>query len=249
MLSAGVQAPSRNLVNFRPVADGLIRTKQDPERPALYRAGDLVHLSEQACDQIAETGVGWLLDLRSPEEVRRHGRLERLRTRIPNYTHIPIHNYQFGHLSATPGPDDYFRVYVSMLESAGEDVGRVFNFLATKARGKVLIQCFAGKDRTGIVTLLLLEVIGVPRDWIVMDFLLSGAYLARNFPHFRPNWEKRNQNPETYLPRLIPHPSTLKSLYRYLALTWDGPLGYLRAHSVDEAAFHALKTKWIFTGD
>lgn len=39
-----------------------------------------------------------------------------------------------------------------------------------------LLNCSAGKDRTGIGTVLLLMALGVPRTTIRHDFLLSGRY-------------------------------------------------------------------------
>lgn len=43
----------------------------------------------------------------------------------------------------------------------------------------VLFHCAAGKDRTGVVAALLLSVLGVPRDDIVADHLLSASSVRR----------------------------------------------------------------------
>ena len=40
----------------------------------------------------------------------------------------------------------------------------------------VLVNCTAGKDRTGLVVAILLEVAGVPRDAIMDDYLRSGIF-------------------------------------------------------------------------
>ena len=45
------------------------------------------------------------------------------------------------------------------------------------AKGAVLVHCAAGKDRTGVVTALALEVAGVPREAIIADYLLSNDRL------------------------------------------------------------------------
>jgi protein-tyrosine phosphatase len=42
--------------------------------------------------------------------------------------------------------------------------------------GAVSFHCSAGQDRTGVATALVLSALGVPRDVIVQDYLLSMRY-------------------------------------------------------------------------
>ena len=44
------------------------------------------------------------------------------------------------------------------------------------ASGPLLYHCSAGKDRTGVGTAILLTILGVPRETVVNDFLLSNTY-------------------------------------------------------------------------
>ena len=50
-----------------------------------------------------------------------------------------------------------------------------FHALADGSTYPVIIHCMVGKDRTGIVSALLLELLGVPRQQIVEDYLLSSS--------------------------------------------------------------------------
>ena len=43
-------------------------------------------------------------------------------------------------------------------------------------RGALLCHCTAGKDRTGMASALVLSVLGVPRETILADYALTGAY-------------------------------------------------------------------------
>ena len=45
-------------------------------------------------------------------------------------------------------------------------------------RGAVLYHCTAGKDRTGAFSAMLLTMLGVPRDVVMEDYLLSNQYIV-----------------------------------------------------------------------
>ncbi|OHV31750.1 MULTISPECIES: tyrosine-protein phosphatase [Pseudofrankia] len=69
--------------------------------------------------------------------------------------------------------DDYATFYAFMLEGAGPGLARILEFLVSGPRTPALVHCAAGKDRTGIVTSVLLAVAGVDRDAIVADYLAT----------------------------------------------------------------------------
>ncbi|MDE2404906.1 MAG: tyrosine-protein phosphatase [Sphingomonadales bacterium] len=49
-----------------------------------------------------------------------------------------------------------------------------------QARGPVVVNCSAGKDRTGVATALVLTALGVPYDTVRQDFLLSNGAPGMN---------------------------------------------------------------------
>jgi protein tyrosine/serine phosphatase len=51
--------------------------------------------------------------------------------------------------------------------------------LARPSSSAVLFHCAAGKDRTGVLAALALEVAGVERDAVVADYALTSERLAR----------------------------------------------------------------------
>jgi len=48
-----------------------------------------------------------------------------------------------------------------------------------QADAPVVIHCTAGKDRTGVAAALLLLALGVSRDWVVQDYLLTNEVFQR----------------------------------------------------------------------
>lgn len=73
--------------------------------------------------------------------------------------------------------DDVARGYFNVLD-AGESVRRALGLIA-QAPGGVLFHCTAGKDRTGLLSALLLSVAGVGRPDILADYQVSETYLEQ----------------------------------------------------------------------
>ena len=78
--------------------------------------------------------------------------------------------------------DDGFKV-LGVDHNANDDaafaveLGAFLRGLAAQGDGAVLYHCTAGKDRTGMVTAILLELAGVDRDAIIHNYAISASYL------------------------------------------------------------------------
>jgi protein tyrosine/serine phosphatase len=81
---------------------------------------------------------------------------------------------RLGHLT---GAERTAAVYADFLDRFGPNFGRAVGVVADAAPGGVLIHCVAGKDRTGLISALLLRVVGVPVDVVADDYALSAQYL------------------------------------------------------------------------
>jgi protein-tyrosine phosphatase len=57
-------------------------------------------------------------------------------------------------------------------------IARVIDIIRKTKDGAVLWHCTYGKDRTDLVTVLLLTILGIPRRIIRKDYLRSNLYLA-----------------------------------------------------------------------
>src|SRR5262249_980142 len=69
--------------------------------------------------------------------------------------------------------------YVRTLDEGRERVAAAVAAVAAADPGDaVVVHCFAGKDRTGIVSALLLSAVGVPDDLVAADYAASGPGVA-----------------------------------------------------------------------
>lgn len=128
-------------------------------------------LSEQDIQWLRERDITTIVDLRSGEELARQP--DQLRGQ-PGflYHHCPLVGIEkLPNLEADIG-----RAYFEAMDRL-TCVGRAMRILAA-APGGVLFHCTAGKDRTGILAMLLLSLAGVAREDILADYQISETYLA-----------------------------------------------------------------------
>ena len=132
-------------------------------------AADVVRLR----DDLALTD---LIDLRSTAELSLDGRGP-LEDEPMAFHHVPLFD---GDRPSTFSPNLQMRMeemsladrYFGLVEMAKEPIARVVELIAD-AKGGAVYHCAAGKDRTGVISAILLSVLGVPEELIVADYALS----------------------------------------------------------------------------
>ena len=87
--------------------------------------------------------------------------------------------------------------------------------------------CYAGKDRTGLLALLLLLKHNIPKNIILNDYLATGPSLLRNLDYFKENWVKKGLSRDEYAERMQPKKETLIRLLAHIESQYHGIQGYL----------------------
>lgn len=156
---------------------GGLSTRRGPTRArALIRADSLCRLSSRGQDALVAYGVRTVVDLRGHEEVgtdpNPFGEHPAVR-----YRHLPLQSEVTVALMQRVETGEIADRLIVDLSRA--NVGRVFRAMANADPGGIVFHCAAGKDRTGIVAVLLLELSGAHRDAIVDDYMLSDEPLRR----------------------------------------------------------------------
>lgn len=135
----------------------------------VLRAPRLDGLDEQGWEELVAAGVRTIVDLRNPHEI---APLE-LPSGVTRY-HRPVEVWEDRGFMARWGDHLNSPVYYrANLEAWPELMVAVVRTIADAPPGAVVVHCSAGRDRTGLVTALLLSLVGVPEDEIVDDYARS----------------------------------------------------------------------------
>ena len=76
------------------------------------------------------------------------------------------------------GSGTFFDLYLYWLDHSGEAFADAVRALARPGALPALVHCTAGKDRTGVLVALVLDVLGVGEKAIVADYLVSNERLT-----------------------------------------------------------------------
>jgi protein tyrosine/serine phosphatase len=156
---------------------------------AVLRADNLCQLTPAGGEALAADGVRTIIDLRNPRELALAAHpfaAGAVAADRPAYRHLPFEDetdrVARALMDATETVPDLYRV---MLDRNQARIAAIVEAVATAPEGGVVIHCHAGKDRTGLVSALLLALVGVPHQTIAEDYALSDTYLQPLYDDWR----------------------------------------------------------------
>lgn len=148
-------------------------------RGAVVRGDRIDRLTAAGWAALVDHGVRTIVDLRHPHE--------REPDAAPRPEHLTTVEIALEDLDDTAFWDEWRTrsstplYYRAFLQHCAARMAAVLAAIADAEPGGVLVHCGAGRDRTGLVTLVLLELVGVSPDEIVADYALSAERLRSRF--------------------------------------------------------------------
>ena len=134
-------------------------------------------------------------------------------------------------------------MYVNALADDQPAFKQVFEAIAETGEGAVLYHCTVGKDRTGMVSAMLLELAGVPRDQIVHNYALSAYYLK---PMMDAPAMKQMLAAQPAVARLMGSPpEAIEAFLDTLDKDYGGTATYLRTVGVSAANIAKLRDRLV----
>lgn len=203
------------------------------------RADSTANLTPEDIDLLRKKGLALVIDLRSPGETANFPSLLR---DIPGVRYENIVMFDDVNSSGMKGnlPDDMADMYIGLLQNCQEQY-RHIACLLLECTGLALFHCTAGKDRTGVLAMLLLQLAGVDRQTIVADYAATEQYL----PPRQHCQELAAQGIQIPLHVLQAQPHTMEKTLDYLLATWGGAAQYFAACGLSQEQVEALKKKLL----
>jgi protein tyrosine/serine phosphatase len=141
----------------------------------LFRSDGLHHLTSRDIAILREEiRLGEVIDLRSSGELRSEGR-GILGNEPMRFHHLPLFDRETDrrtHPDYDPESISLADRYFFLAELAKRAVSEILGVLA-ETELPAVYHCAAGKDRTGVISAILLSVLGVPDEIIVADYAAS----------------------------------------------------------------------------
>ena len=210
----------------------------------VLRADGLHRVDADGVDSLVAAGVNTVIDLRHP------GELATQPNPFNGHPQVHYHNVSlFDSLAPEPreGEDVLLSLYRLALDTRQDAIAEVLTFIAEAPEGAVLFHCTAGKDRTGIVSALLLAVAGVEAALIVEDYALTGEMIAPMIEEIVADAIARGADAERFRPLLASDPATMAATIAYLDETYGSPAVYLEKIGLSTQTIDRLRRR--LTGD
>jgi protein-tyrosine phosphatase len=189
---------------------------------------------------LIQYGVCMSIDFRGDVELERLPNLLSKEAAI-DFRHIPTFNSQVARGAGISRDHPFVRwdeLYIQMCDGNRDWVKNVFHAFA-EARGAVMFNCTTGKDRTGIMTALLLGLAGVSHEDIIADYCVSEVYMRSRylklFNAMPPLMVSDSEKPDENLndPFFRTSPDNMRRLLDHIDKAYGGIRSYLVSCGID----------------
>ena len=158
----------KNVKNLRDLGGYQTKDNKATKFNSIYRSDLPQNMEENEIKYLLDNNLKVVIDLRKEEEI----------SRVKNSLNIPEINYYSVNLLGDKCPNEENEIpegYINIINNK-ETMYKVFEIIKNE-KGGILFNCTAGKDRTGVVAMLLLLLAGCYDDDIIVDYQVSYTYI------------------------------------------------------------------------
>lgn len=244
--------PLRKLYNCRDLGGYPTETGKSTRFGVFLRSEAPCGLDREDLEFLLDYGVTGTADLRSEGE--RVARPNELAGRASYYPLALLHRAAvYGDDSQSAEDFDWGKQYRRMAED-NPNFFRQMLPICLKEPGALLFHCTTGKDRTGLLSCVLLSIAGVAKEDIAADYCVSQLYLEPVYERMRQGTLKlgvQSGGGPTRIPdggseRFFATPAqAMLDLIDGLERDYGGVVGFVRSCGVEEEVILALRRKLV----
>ncbi len=248
--------------NFRDIGGLETTSGRKLKSEVLFRSGFLSKLEGEDLETFKRLGIGKVIDLRTNEET---ALLEQGNyPENTEYCNIPLNSGNITKMLIPIFEKGEFqlieegllaKIYIDMISKFEKEIALVFRqFLETDA--SVVYHCSHGKDRTGLVSALFLDLMDVKREQIYLDYLKSNELRERENAYqikmIKENFTKRfnrEVSDEEFAPvqqLFVCQQEILENVFDHIDREYDSIAGYFEGKlNFTNSEIHELKEKYL----
>lgn len=148
----------------------------------IFRSGDLNQLTDDDLNYLAKIPIITFIDFRDSAEISRAP--DRLPKSLKNQIFLPIETgsmVAYQEITAEKIPSLLLKGNEILVKNNQEVYKKFFALLMNEQNTPLLFHCSAGKDRAGFAAALFLSSLGVDRETIIQDYLLTNEFLRDKY--------------------------------------------------------------------
>ena len=201
----------KNVLNIRDLGGFSTKDNKKIKYHKIIRSSVIDRITKDEIDYFVKNNVLVVIDLRDSDEISKKTNVLSLDQRF-QYNVVSLRGKDFPKLEK-----EIPKGYINIVDDK-DTIHKVIKIIMDSDSG-VIFSCNSGKDRTGMISMLLLLICDVPKEDIIADYSISYIYLKNEIEKFH------KDNPT--LPKFIG-----KSKSRYKEETID--LFYKKYCSIEE---------------
>lgn len=182
-----VRLPLKNAYNVRDLGGYPCGGGMATKWRSFLRADGLSELDSGDMEFLLDYGLTAVIDLRSENETLAQVNPFSKKDGV-SYINIPLISDKIADVTRLRDEEIRLRdpdkmlgeFYLELLMHSKPAIKEIFEFIAGQDKGCIMFHCSAGKDRTGIVAMLLLGLAGASREDLTTNYEVSYIYTRQN---------------------------------------------------------------------
>lgn len=219
-----------SLYNMRDLGGYTTKDHQSTALGKIIRSDCPIGFNADYLQRLEALKIGCVIDLRTPEEA------ETKPSYFAGKEFIEYHNITFENGNGTPESEESIPpTYLKMMEER-DAINKILSVIST-SQSNVLYHCAVGKDRTGIISAIILSICNVPTEEIIADYQVSDTYLHPLLSAMRSN------NPD--LPDWLGRskPEYMRQCLAMLENKYGSFDGYIKALNIPDETLEGIREK------
>ncbi|MEL6307936.1 MAG: tyrosine-protein phosphatase [Chloroflexota bacterium] len=213
----------------------------------LIRSGNLDKLPESSQTQLINYGVRTVIDVRNEWENEHYPNVFQGSDAVAHYN-LPLIGDALSNDEAFYAKTHHYvelhELYAMYVDDCQAQIGAIVSQFA-ESDGTTIVHCHAGKDRTGIITGLILALVGIADKHIAHDYAETRKHIQHLLDAWRAYEESKGNDMAQFERNNTCAPETMLEMLKHVRETYGDVATYLRECSVSEDAIRQVKAKLL----